>query len=168
MQDDTKWLRQEWQQKCLQAMRDTLDVNGDIKREMVQFLLDTGFWAPEKLDWDAAVVKFNTCLRPDSRENFSNLQLWALMKRFDRHAWFKAMADDLGYEIRRKPSDERRSEILERFVLALETNQRLLSELSADRDLLEAVGGSQHVHRALRQGPGNFSLPDDTAGPANV
>jgi hypothetical protein len=159
MSDDSKWLRPEWSQRCLAAMADTLDVNADLKREMIQFLLDSGFWDASKLEWPAAVTKFNACLRPDNRENFSNLQLWGLMKRFERYAWFEAMADDLGFEIRRKPTEERRIELLNRLVVALEQANSISAAAQAELHALD-IEHPLRVHPALRQGPGSFSLPD--------
>jgi hypothetical protein len=158
-----KWLTAEWQQKCLDAMRETLDVHADLKREMVEFLLREGLWDASKLGWEAAVTKFNACLRPESRECFSNLVLWALVKRFDRLSWFYAMADDLGFEIpRRKATEERRIELLERYTAALEQTNKLLASAADDFRGIDSHDTALRIHRVIREGGAHFSIADDS------
>jgi len=169
-----KWLSAEWQQRCLDALKDTLDVNSDLKRDMVQFLFDEGFWDPARLEWSAAVTKFNACLRPDTRENFSNIQLWALIKRFNRLSWFFAMADDLGFEVRKKATEERRIEIVERLLTGIEQANKLSAQALAALQQLGAPVPASRLHPAVREGNANFAFsgadeePTGSIGVPNV
>jgi hypothetical protein len=123
------WLDAGWQERGLQALRDTLDVDPRTRKAMVQFLFDEGFWDGERLSWDAAIARWNDCLNPTKPSFFKLGELWALMARFDRHHLFLAMADDLGYDVRRKATEERQQELLERLTLLLERVDREASDV---------------------------------------
>ncbi|MNV20802.1 hypothetical protein D3C71_1117230 [compost metagenome] len=111
------WTTEAWLREALAALRRTLDVDARTKNEMVQFLLDEGFWDKEKISsWESAIAKFNSCLNPNKSEFFKVGELWALAKRFGRHDLFLAMAADLGYEVRRVPTAERQQQLLEDLV----------------------------------------------------
>lgn len=87
------WTTEAWLREALGALKRTLDVDARSKNEMVQFLLDEGFWDKVKLStWESAIAKFNSCLNPNKSEFFKVGELWALSKRFGRHDLFLAMA----------------------------------------------------------------------------
>lgn len=87
------WIEEAWLQDALAALKATCDVDAHTHSEMIQFLLDNGFWDQEKLkDWISAVAKFNSCFNPNKVEFFKIGELWALMRRFGRHQLFLAMA----------------------------------------------------------------------------
>jgi len=149
---DADWLTPEWMQYGQDALKASLDVNSDMKRQMVEFLLDSGLWDRSKLSYDSALGRFNACLNPAQPEFFRGPHLWALMRRFDRHALFLAMAEDLGYEVRKKPTEERRQELMERLLAALEDNTRIAGLAQDTLARFEQVGAQLHVHPAFRRG----------------
>ena len=115
------WIDEGWLRSAFQALTDTLKVEPRLKRDMIQFLFDEGFWDEKKLGWPGAETRFNACLNPLKGDTFFKLgEVWALMKRFGRHELFLAMAEDLGYDVRRKATEERRQELLERIAIATE------------------------------------------------
>lgn len=128
--DDT-WLR-----TAFTSLRATFDVDQKTKGQMVQFLLDEGFWQQDKLTWDAAIARFNGCLNPNKAEFFKMGEIWALMSRFGRHELFHAMAADLGYELRVMPTEERRQQLLERIA---NSTERLETEIGSARAALERL-----------------------------
>ncbi|MGH8073679.1 MAG: hypothetical protein ACREO4_06350 [Lysobacter sp.] len=132
------WIDEQWLRMALDAMRDTFGNDPHLKRDMIQFLFDEGFWDAKTLSWDAAVARFNGCLNPNKSEFFKTGELWALMKRFDRHQLFLAMATDLGYEVRRIPTDERRQQLLERIAVAYEGCERSVAGAAAELSRLAA------------------------------
>lgn len=157
MEKPAKWLDAAWMQRGLSALRNTLD--SDSKDQMITFLFETGFWDKESLTWEAAVARFNACLNPQKANvNFKVAELWALMKQFDRHEFFHAMADDLGYEIRRKSSNERVIESNERLAAAIEENTRALAEASSARKALITPATPPRIHPAFQGGTGSFSM----------
>ena len=87
-----------------------------------------------KLSWPAAVARWKDCKNPGKAYFFKIGELWALMKRFSRHQLFLAMAEDLGYEVRQRPTEDRRQELLERIAKAIEashaTTDAAMSELA--------------------------------------
>ena len=128
------WIDETWLQDALSALKATCDVDARTRNEMIQFLLDNGFWDQEKLkDWTSAVAKFNSCLNPNKAEFFKIGELWALMRRFGRHQLFLAMAADLGYEVRIIPTEQRRPALLQQLVDAqlqcAATGERVASQL---------------------------------------
>lgn len=127
------WIDEGWLRKAFEALKSTFDKSDQkLKQEMIQFLLDEGFWDPERLKWDSAVARFNGCLNPNKDDFFKIGEAWALMKRFGRHELFLAMAEDLGYEVRRKPTEERRMELLERIATASERLDMTIAEATRE------------------------------------
>lgn len=113
---------------AFEALQETISSDRHVRKEMIQFLLDEGFW-PADMKWDSATARFNACLNPSKPEYFKISELWALMRRFDRHHLFLAMAEDLGYEVRRR-TDLERVQLLYEEILA-----RLDARDSEDRTL---------------------------------
>lgn len=142
------WIDDAWVRKAFDALRDTLDVDRHLKKQMIEFLLEEGFWDSSKLDWDSAVARFNSCLNPSKDVYFKLGELWALMKRFGRHQLFLAMADDLGYDVRLRSTEERRQQLLERIALALESCEQVTAETTAELARLTADG---HAAPAVAQ-----------------
>lgn len=139
------WINEAWLRDAFEALEQTLKVDSRLKREMIQFLFDEGFWDEKKLGWQAAEARFNACLNPAKSDAFFKLgEAWALMKRFNRHQFFLAMADDLGYEVRRKPTEERRQELLERIAVVTESCARQLEASNAE---LARLGDPAHDPR---------------------
>lgn len=126
------WIDEGWLRKAFESLKATLDVDTQLKRDMIQFLLDEGFWDKERLQWDSAVARFNACLNPNKTDFFKLGEVWALMKRFCRHELFLAMAEDLGYEVRAKPTEERRLELLERIASASEKLDATIAEATRE------------------------------------
>lgn len=133
------WLDARWQERGLAALRDTLDVDPRTRKAMVQFLFDEGFWDAKTLTWPAAIARWNDCLNPGKNSFFKLGELWALMLRFERHDLFLAMADDLGYDVRRKATEERQQELLERLTQLLERVDREAGDVRARLDRLAPV-----------------------------
>lgn len=151
--DDT-WLR-----VAFTSLRATFEVDNKTKAAMVQFLMDEGFWQADKLTWDAAMARFNSCLNPNKSEFFKMGEIWALMSRFGRHDLFHAMAEDLGYELRVKPTEERRQQLLERIASSTE---RMESEIAQARGALERLEinppqPAQQIHPGQKP---HFSVAD--------
>jgi hypothetical protein len=157
MEKPAMWLDATWMQRGLSALRNTLDA--DSKDQMIQFLFDTGLWDPEILTGDAAIARFNSGLNPAKvTVNFKLCEIWALMRHFDRHELFHVMADDLGYEIRKKSSNERVIESNERLARAIENSNRLLAEAAGDKARLTAPQTVSRIHPAIQDGRGSFSM----------
>ncbi|WP_243350851.1 phage regulatory CII family protein [Stenotrophomonas acidaminiphila] len=159
------WTDEAWLRSAFAALKQTLDVDARTRNEMVQFLLDEGFWDKDKLTtWESAVAKFNSCMNPNKAEFFKIGELWALMKRFGRHQLFLAMAADLGYEVRRVPTEERREQLLEQLTQANEQHALVLARIAAALEQLNAAPRQQHqVAPGMRA---QFSLPEALPGTA--
>jgi len=160
------WLDAEWQRRGLQVLRDTLDVDSRTRRDMIQFLFDEGFWDTTKLSWDAAVARWNDCLHPGKNSFFKIGELWALMKRFDRLDLWQAMGDDLGFEYRRRPTEERLLAQLEKLTTAIERSDRQLADARAEIARLsvaeQAAPGQRNPVETIRPSqPMRFSYVDD-------
>lgn len=162
------WIEETWLHDALAALKATCDVDARTRNEMIQFLLDNGFWDQEKLkDWTSAVAKFNSCLNPNKAEFFKVGELWALMRRFGRHQLFLAMAADLGYEVRVIPTEQRRQQLLEQLADAqlqlTQTTQRIAGQL--ERISAEAVD-PRATTAAPGRPPHHFSRPAEWTSPA--
>lgn len=131
------------------ALRETLNVDPATKREMIQFLIDEGFW-DKSMKWESAVARFDACLNPNKSEFFKLSELWALMKRFGRHHLFVAMGEDLGYEIRRRATVERVEELLEKILERLDQRDRSESNLRA---LVQEIADGNKVDLKEVAGP---------------
>lgn len=129
------FLDDSWFERAFDALKETFPRDKHLRKEMIQFLYDEGFWDPEKLSWEAAEKRFEGNTNPArSDTNWKLGEVWALMKRFGRHDFAIAMIDDLGYDVRRKATEERLQDLLERATNALErsesTNAGLRAELA--------------------------------------
>ena len=151
------WIDETWLRGAFNAMQDTLKVDDRTRNEMIQFLLDEGFWKAETLKThDAQIARWNACLNPNKSEFFKVGEVWALMARFGRHDLFLRMADDLGYEVRAIPTPERQQRALDRIADAVEACQ---IECANARSALDRMGLPQP---GARRGPvGHFSQPDE-------
>lgn len=132
------WLDAEWQKRGLDALKETLDVGTSSRNEMIQFLMDEGFWDAEKLSWDGAIARWNDNLNPSKNSFFKLGELWALMKRFNRHEMFLAMAEDLGYEVRLRPTEERRQALVAQLVDALKSSEAAISAARSELSRLHS------------------------------
>jgi len=167
MAPNNGWLTAQWVQRGLDALKATLDTSAELKSEMIEFLFEAGFWDSSKLSFPAATARFNACMNPERRSEFFKVgEIWALMKRFNRHQFFLAMADDLGYRVERIPTDELRLRAMERIADALEEHntiqQRALEQVTdatAIINQLETAGPKQRIHPAVREG-GSFDLAE--------
>lgn len=151
---DETWLR-----KAHRALKETLEVGDDsLKRQMVQFLLDEGFWDANSLKWESALERFNANNNPTKASYWKIGEVWALMLRFGRHDLAHAMAESLGYELRPIPTEERRQALLQRAVSLLEESHQQQAELRAEIERLAAMP----VERTVPALPGarpHFSQP---------
>lgn len=163
------WTDEAWLRMALDAMRTTFGNDPHLKRDMIQFLLDEGFWDKDTLkSWEAATARFNDCLNPNKAQFFKVSEVWALMKRFDRPQLFLAMADDLGYEVRKIPTEARRLACLERIANAYESCERSVGGAQAE---LQRLSSPQEVQRgggggSTIAGRAHFSL--DAAAEAEL
>jgi hypothetical protein len=151
----TTWTDELWLREAHRALRETLEVSSELKGEMIEFLLDEGFWSRETLrSREAQVARFNACLNPNKAEFFKVGEVWALMKRFGRHQLFLHMAADLGYNVSRIPTEERRLELLERISQASDSFQEMLAQAAADLARLDRLPpASPALPRATREEP---------------
>lgn len=148
------WIDESWPRHAYEALQETLRCDRHTQTEMIQFLLDEGFWSTETLkSFAAAEGKWAACLNPNKPEFFKIGELWALMMRFNRHHMFVAMAADLGYELRRIPTENRRQDLLEQLVVA---EERHTTELTRIRSALERLSSPPQAPRA--GAVGKFSL----------
>lgn len=169
--NETAWLTPAWMQKYLEALREMLSPNDELKAEMIDFLFDVGLWDRSKLSFAGAVARFNGCLNPSTTTAFFKpVEIVLLMKRFDRHHFFLAMAEDLGYRVERIPTEERRNRQLERLAAAVEQHnaiqQRIADELAearAELGQIDAAGPKKRIHPGLREG-GAFDLDAEPKG----
>ncbi len=165
------WTTQAWLREALASLKRTLDVDARTKNEMVQFLLDEGFWDKEKLSsWESAIAKFNSCLNPNKAEFFKVGELWALSKRFARHDLFLAMAADLGYEVRRIPTPERHQALLEELSGLQAQHLEAFERISTQLAQLQVTAAAPPALPLGRDGMAHFSRPpewtDAAAAPA--
>lgn len=160
--NQTEWLTPAWMQRALECMRDMLlHVEPDLRRKMIQFLFDTGLWDESKISSFAnAETRWNACLNPSIQTYFKTAELWALMKRFGRHHLFLAMAEDLGYEVRLKSTEERRQELLDRLASAMEANNRLALAAAEELARLDPAARQQRLHPAIAEGTASFAMDD--------
>lgn len=142
--DDTAW-----QLAGLEAMRDMFAVTPQQRKEMIQFLFDEGYWDASKLTWEAAEARWNDCKNPGKAAFWKITELWALMRRFGRHQLLLAMNNDLGYEVRKRPTEERLQDLLEQMTEQMERSER---ELAACREQLAAVTAARAAAPQARPG----------------
>lgn len=159
-----------WMQRGLDALEDVFRVDDATKRDMIEYLFDSGFWNRDRLKWDAAVARFNDCLNPNKAQFFKVSEVWALMKAFGRDSLLHAMVEDLGYKpLHKLATEERRQELLERIATA---EERMLFEVRAAKHELAELETQApvRVHPAIHERRGGFSVPDDAGYPlpANV
>lgn len=156
---DPKWMQRGWE-----ALRETFNVDGATKRDMIQFLLDEGFWHKDRLTWEGAEKRFNDCINPTRDTFFKLVELWALMKQFRRFHLLEVMADDLGFRpLVQMPTEERRLELLERIAAAEEQMLAVVGPARAELDKLDAAP-EVRVHPAFQENRGGFSRPDKHSG----
>lgn len=166
-----------WVQRGLDALKATLDVDPVLKQQMIDFLLDEGFWDRRRLSDAAARTKFNACLNPGKPDFFKLSEIWALMKRFRRYELLFAMCEDMGFERPVQiPPRARRAELLRqlqaidqlRDAQAAEV-QRLLAQLDQEEGegADELPSGVVRVHPAMREPGPAFDLreQDEAKGP---
>lgn len=151
------WIDAAWQDRGLKALRDTLDVDPRHRRAMIEFLFAEGFWDSERLSWDAAIARWNDCLNPGKASFFKLGELWGLMARFGRHDLFHALADDLGYEVRRKPTEERRQALMERMCEALEHAERQTADIRSQMARIEKPLAEEPVNGLRQEQPSRFA-----------
>jgi hypothetical protein len=167
----------EWSQRALWAMRETLDVDADLKGQMVDFLLATRLWAIElekrpanRAEEDlairsAALHRFSRCLNPNQPERFTWQVIMALCSRFQRPGLLQFMAEDMGYELRRLTSDERLQAAFERLAEAEERSNALRER---EIQVLESLGAKSRlmkIHPAIRAGTASFCKSADEPDP---
>lgn len=157
-----------WQQQALDAMRATFDVDAHTKRDMVQFLLDEGFWDKERLTFESAEARFRACLNPHKAEFFKLSEAWALMKRFGRYQLVLAQLEDFGFDTPRQlPTEMRRQELLDRIARAVEGFNNEVARARAELARLAAGDPQQRLHPSIAQGGAvKFSMSLDHEDPA--
>lgn len=161
MTTNSEWLNPAWLQRALDAMRTMLlHVEPDLRREMIDFLLEVGFWDRSKISTFAnAETRWLACLNPGSQSYFKVVELWALMKRFGRHQLFQAMGDDLGYELRLRPTEERRQLLLEQLRTDVQVAAMALVRATDELAKLDPEARPLRMHPSIMEGTAQFSLP---------
>lgn len=151
------YLDEQWFERGFAALLESLNFDADTRKNAIQFLFDEGFWDSEKLSWGAAEGRFRDCCNRNKGDATWKLpEVWALMKRFGRHHFAIAMIEDLGYDVTRRATEQRKQDLLERAVRALEQAESACAGLSGEiaRFIDEDVRAS--VPRPSRPRP-NFS-----------
>lgn len=158
-----------WRQQGLDALREMLDVDDHLKKQIIEFLFEEGYWDEKRTSWDAAVARYNACLNPNKEAFFKLSEIWAIAKRFRRYHVLYAMAEDMGfYRPREKPTEERRQELLERIATA---EEKLLDEITGARAELARLDQptAVHIEPAIRERRGAvWSQPDPGEGSTGV
>lgn len=157
------WVDATWTRRGLAALHAMLDVDDHTRKAMIQFLFDEGFWDANRLTWDAAVARWNDCKNPGKTAFFKMGELWALALRFERHQLFLAVMENLGYEVRRMPTEERRQLLLERMTDAVERCEQTLSTARTELARLHASELPHAMLPAAADAAVRFSLTDDAA-----
>jgi hypothetical protein len=157
------WVDAEWTRRGLAALHAMLDVDDHTRKAMIQFLFDEGFWNPDKLTWDAAIAKWNDAKNPAKPGFWKVGELWALALRFERHQLFLAVMENLGYEVRRTPTEERRQLLLERMAAAVERCEQTLSTARTELARMHLASGPRGVPPKAGGEVVRFSLDDDPA-----
>lgn len=153
------WLDDEWFAYTRAGLTEMFSVDQSTKLQMIQFLLDEGFWDSERLSWDAAVTRFNACLNPNKRDaHFKTSELWALAKRFNRHHLFLALMQDLGYQVAVFPTEARRQELLDRIARATEACTAAVERANAELQRLPEDRGSVSKVTHFQHGRTAFSM----------
>lgn len=160
---DETWLR-----RAFGAMSEMLEVDTRVWNEMIQFLIDEGFWPVDNFkDFNSAIARWNSCKSATKSEFFKFGELWALALRFGRHHMFLAAMADLGYETPRlRATEERRQELMERATAAQERCAQALQDISGQLARLEPFDA-----KAARLNGGarpHFSLSADSSAPATA
>lgn len=156
------WVNKEWVQRGLNALGEMLDVDGALKRDMIEFLFETGLWDSTKLTHEAAIAKWNANLNPSTNAFFKIGEVWALSKRFERFHLLHAMAEDCGFDLRRQPTEERRQHALEQLVEELKRSNDIAQHAHTLLSQLDTGGAPLRIHPAVQEG-GSFSLPDGSS-----
>lgn len=164
-----------WVQRGLDALKATLDVDPVLKQQMIDFLLEEGFWDRRKLSDAGARARFNACLNPGKPDFFKLSEIWALMKRFRRYELLHAMCADMGFEAPVQiPVRERRAELIRRQHQLRQACDAELAEVERLLEQLDQEEGAEpdqrqgvRIHPAVREPGPAFSLdePRDVDGP---
>lgn len=152
-----------WQQRGLDALRDMLDVDVRGKQQMIDFLFEEGLWDAKKLGNRGAMMRFNACLNPAKQDFWKPSELWALMKRFRRYQLLEAMAEDLGFELRPIPTEERRQALLLRIAEAMEHANTIAEGAHAELARLEAEPPGRAPHPSIHTPGPHFMFADTDA-----
>lgn len=160
---DETWLR-----RAFNAAQEMLDVDTRTRDQMVQFLLDEGFWPAENFkDFASAVARWNSCKNPTKPEFFKMGELWAIAMRFGRHQLFLAIMADLGYETPRlRPTEERRQELMERAAQAQEQCAQALHSITLQLERLEPFETANP--RGVPSPRVHFSKAADSSAPSTA
>lgn len=161
------WTDPAWSQRALEALREMFAIDNHQRKVWIEFLFDEGFWDRDRLSWDAAIARWNDNLNPGKPAFWKPSELWALASRFGRHHLFLAQAEDLGYEVRRRPTEERRQQLLEHLAEQMDATERALSDARAQLARLQEAPTDRTV-TPLRTSPRAFSLDgEELKGPGN-
>lgn len=156
MKSDGEWGTPESNQEALNALTATLDGGPEQKRQMVEFLMDSGLWHAPDLSWDAAINRFNSNLNPARPQYFKTFEICVLMKRFDRHAFFLWLAAFLGYEVRKFATAERQQDLIAKLTGELVRTNLLVAAATSELKRLQSTGATLHVHPTMRSGEASF------------
>lgn len=151
-----------WLRRAHQALAAVFDVDDRTRNDMIQFLFDEGFWDAEKLSHEGALSRWRANLNPTKGEFWKLSEVWAISVRFRRPQLLKAWADSMGYELRERPSEERRQELLQRTVDLLEGLDAARVELQSDLARLFAPAPREHLPSAPGTRP-SFCQREPTA-----
>lgn len=144
------WLTADWFNRAHKALMADFGDDPELKRQMVQFLFDAGFYDASRLSFRAGLQRFTDCLHPAKPEKFRITEIWALSIQFRRFATISAMAEDLG---------GRPAQIVEMVTQVLAAQQEMLEKLSR---IMASTGyaplADARMHPHLREAIPTLSL----------
>lgn len=146
-----------WIEAAYVALEETLRVDKHVRKQMIEYLVEEGFWSRD-MDWDKLEAKWSANINRNRSEFFKVGELWALMRRFGRHHFFLALAQDLGYYCVPMPTEARKQALLERLAAA---EERAANEIAAARAELQRLEAQEQGKDPQRR-PGAmpmFCLP---------
>lgn len=125
-----------WLTRGHRALQETFPPR--TQKSFAALMLDSGLWSSKRLSLDSAIARVGDCLHPErgGGQSFKVSEIWLWMKDSGHHAFFEAMADDLGYRVEPIPTEQRQQELLTRIDERLAAVVDELSDLHLLRDQL--------------------------------
>lgn len=134
----------DWFNRAHKALMVDFGDEPSLKRNMVAWLFEAGFYDRKRTTFAAGMRRFNDCLNPARIQKFSVTELFALAQRFRRVAFLSLMMDELAGDVHNIVG-------LLQDVVALQThNAERLAQLMAGTGY--APPADPRMHPQLREG----------------